>query len=277
MAKQGLPYFPLDTDIFQNPKIKLIEARFEHKGVYIVIRLLAEIYRDKGYYLNYGEDESLLFANSVGMAHSLVNDVVQESIKRGLFDKTLFNKFKILTSREIQNRYTHAVKSAKLKRDPIPIEYAITAFLEHKNILHSESSEHIPKSTEDFEKTSEDFAENPPKRKEKKVKEREETKREIHAHTLESESWLNGMAARHKIPVPRVRELTESIIADFCIDLRIDRYRPIVLVKIIADDFAKKLSDVQIVPAAPSKQSLADKNRQMEQELLARKIKTTGT
>lgn len=108
-TKIGLDYFPLDVDFFEDEKIQFVNARFGIKGEAIVLRILARIYRN-GYYLKFGEDERLLFAKGVGdiSLHSCVNDVVNESVKRGLFSKDIFNKFEVLTSRGIQVRYLEA-------------------------------------------------------------------------------------------------------------------------------------------------------------------------
>ena len=86
----------------------------ELKGIVITIRLLTLIYR-QGYYITWNDDEAFLLAKSVGdnVTASLVSDVVQELVKRGFFNKELFNSFKILTSRGIQERYLEACKRRK--------------------------------------------------------------------------------------------------------------------------------------------------------------------
>lgn len=130
--KIGLDYFPFDVDFFEDEKIQFINARFGIKGEAIVIRIFARIYRN-GYYLRFGEDEQLLFAKGVGdvSLHSCVNDVVQESVKRGLFDKGIFNKFTVLTSKGIQARYLEA-SERRITVDFIA-EYALINVNDYKN------------------------------------------------------------------------------------------------------------------------------------------------
>lgn len=114
--KQGLDYFPFDVDFFEDDKISFVSARFQEKGELIAIKLLCKIYKDNGYYYQWGEDEAVLFAKRVvgdASRHTLVNDVVQELIKRGFFDKSIFDRFKILTSRGIQVRYLQAISERK--------------------------------------------------------------------------------------------------------------------------------------------------------------------
>ena len=110
----GLDYFPLDVDFFQDEKIQFISARFGTKGEAVTMRLLCKLYRE-GYFTAWNEDTALLFARSVGddCPHTLVNDVVYELLKRGFFDKSIFERFGVLTSRGIQKRYLEATSRRK--------------------------------------------------------------------------------------------------------------------------------------------------------------------
>lgn len=112
--KTGIDYFPFDIDFFQDEKVQFISARFGTRGEAITVRLLCKVYRN-GYYYNWDEDTALLFAKSVGdgCSDSCVNDVVYELVKRGFFDKNIFDRFSILTSRGIQRRYLEAGKRRK--------------------------------------------------------------------------------------------------------------------------------------------------------------------
>jgi hypothetical protein len=109
--KQGLEYFSFDVDFFNDEKIQFVSARFGLKGEVVVVRLLCKIYRH-GYYIDWNNDVALLFAKSVGdnCQHTFVNDVVNELLKRGFFDKGIFERFAILTSRGIQRRYFEATE-----------------------------------------------------------------------------------------------------------------------------------------------------------------------
>lgn len=107
-TKQGLEYFPLDVDFFNDEKIEFVSARFGTKGEVISVRLLCKIYRI-GYYTEWNKDESILLAKRAGVPHALVSDIVYELIKRGFFDESIFNRFGILTSKGIQKRYIRAI------------------------------------------------------------------------------------------------------------------------------------------------------------------------
>ena len=48
-TKEGLDYFPLDVDVFEDEKIEAIAGEFGLKGEIAVIKLLCAIYK-KGYF-----------------------------------------------------------------------------------------------------------------------------------------------------------------------------------------------------------------------------------
>lgn len=109
--KTGLDYFPLDIDFFEDEKIQFVSAKFGEIGELIVVKLLCKIYRN-GYYLPWGEDEALLFSNKAGgnVTYELVNDVVNELLKRNFFDEDLLRQYGILTSNGVQKRFMEATK-----------------------------------------------------------------------------------------------------------------------------------------------------------------------
>lgn len=138
--KQGLDYFDLSVDFFDDDKIALMEAKYGIKGTYITLRLLAKLYRF-GFYLQWGDDEAALFARSVGngIQASLAKEVVDELVKRGFFDKAVLDSFHVLTSKGIQTRYFNAIK----RRTPITVDarYLLVdvSKMQNVNIMYAES------------------------------------------------------------------------------------------------------------------------------------------
>lgn len=122
--KEGLSYFPLDVDFFDDEKVAFISARFGVKGDGILARLLCRIYR-QGFALSWDDDVALLFARSVGDIHALglVKEVVGECLKRGFFDEALFKRFGLLSSKGIQKRYTRICIDSKRKNWEIPARF----------------------------------------------------------------------------------------------------------------------------------------------------------
>ena len=118
--KLGLDYFPLDTTIDDN--LELLEAECGLVGFAIIIKLWQKIYAN-GYYIEWSEDNILLFARKLNMEVTAVNSVINVGFKRNLFDKTLHKQYKILTSSGIQKRYFKICTDAKRKNTSIIKEY----------------------------------------------------------------------------------------------------------------------------------------------------------
>lgn len=109
--KVGLSYFPLDTVL--DVKFDLIEAEFGLTGFGVVVKLWQNIYAARGYYIEWTNEVALLFARKIGVGGDVVSEIVNASIKRGIFDKGMFDKYSILTSCGIQKRYETAVGRRK--------------------------------------------------------------------------------------------------------------------------------------------------------------------
>jgi len=107
-VKVGIDYFSHDTDIMQDPKMKLIKAKHGLIGYAIFMRLLEELYREKGYYLQLSEDVNILFCDDNNLDYNVYILVLNDCIERDLFDKNLYKKYTILTSRRIQLNYSTA-------------------------------------------------------------------------------------------------------------------------------------------------------------------------
>jgi|SRR5690554_204468 len=116
-TKTGLDYFPLDVDMDNDDKIALIEAKYGLTGFAIIIKMLMKIY-DNSYFYEWTEKEQLLFSKRVNVDINLLNDVINDCLKWGLFNEKVYKSAQILTSRAIQERYLEA--SSRRKRVEIP-------------------------------------------------------------------------------------------------------------------------------------------------------------
>ena len=108
----GIDYFPLDTDIDQDDKIALVEADFGMKGFGVIVKLLMKIYSE-GYFYNWEEKEQKLFARRVNVDINYLSGIVNACIRWDFFEKDLFVKYCILTSKGIQKRYFEATSRRK--------------------------------------------------------------------------------------------------------------------------------------------------------------------
>lgn len=110
--KEGIDYFPLDVDFFEDEKILAISGEFAIKGEIITLRLLCEIYRN-GYFVEYSELLKNKLARLGGLSGGLVDEVVGKLVKYRFFNEPLFREKNILTSKAIQTRFFEATKRRK--------------------------------------------------------------------------------------------------------------------------------------------------------------------
>ena len=111
--KNGLDYFPLNVDIFEDEKIEAIAGEFGIKGELLVIKLLCAVYR-KGYYVVWDDLLKMQLLKRIpGSSKELLDQVVNRLVAWGMFDKTLFNSDMVLTSVRIQETFKEATKRRK--------------------------------------------------------------------------------------------------------------------------------------------------------------------
>lgn len=118
--KNGLDYFPLDVDFLDDPKIKILKARYGRDGIVFYIYLLCEIYK-QGYYLQVDDDFEYIISDDLKIDQNKAKQVLNFLLSRSLFDNKLFQSDKVLTSAGIQRRYQAMVKARALKT-PITVE-----------------------------------------------------------------------------------------------------------------------------------------------------------
>lgn len=113
--KDGVSYWPFDVDMLDDDKFRLIRGEFGIKGAYIALVILNSVYKDKGYYRKWVDDDCYLMSEGVGNGCNpqLIREVLDGCVRRGLFDESRFQAFGILTSCGIQKRFLHMVKNSR--------------------------------------------------------------------------------------------------------------------------------------------------------------------
>ena len=101
--KVGLDFFSFDTSF--DFDLRLIEAEFGMDGLGVVVKLWQRIYGERGYYIEFDDEVALLFADEIKVGANAVSEIVRAAIRRGIFHRDLYDKYKILTSHGIQKRY----------------------------------------------------------------------------------------------------------------------------------------------------------------------------
>lgn len=102
MGKEAFDFFPLDVHL--SDKMELIEAEFGLTGFAVIVKLWMRIYGSRGYYCEFDEEVALMFSHKTGVGVNAVSEILNAAFKRGIFDRTLYEKYKILTSKGIQER-----------------------------------------------------------------------------------------------------------------------------------------------------------------------------
>lgn len=108
---EGIKYFPKpchNTD----DRIRFIKSEFGLKGYAIVDLLYCKIHGEQGYFCVWNDKVCSMFASEVccNAGKELVNEVVKAAIRENIFDRTMYEKYGILTSLDIQKTFYNVAK-----------------------------------------------------------------------------------------------------------------------------------------------------------------------
>lgn len=149
--KSGIDYYPLDVGFLQDLKIRKIMRACGPQSIAVLISLLGNIYNDEGYYMMWDEDVRFLISDEVGVKESLVQEVIYKAINVNFFSRSLFEKYKILTSIGIQKRYKEI--TSRRRDNSLKKEYSLINDNNNK-VNDSNNSINVDKSTQRKEKES---------------------------------------------------------------------------------------------------------------------------
>ena len=111
IKKQGLDYFPLNTDFIHDRLVRRIMKREGDAALAVLIEAFSYIYAGEGYYVH---ADSLFYEDlSANMYEKTADDVkriIALAAEYGIFDATLFSEHGVLTSVDIQHQYLFSTK-----------------------------------------------------------------------------------------------------------------------------------------------------------------------
>lgn len=111
IKKQGLDYFPVNTDFIHDRLVRRIMKREGDASLSVLIEVLSYIYAGEGYYVS---ADSLFYEDlSSNLYEKNCDDVkriVALAVEYGVFDAALFQKYAILTSADIQRQYLFSTR-----------------------------------------------------------------------------------------------------------------------------------------------------------------------
>ena len=101
--KLGLDYFPTDTDILKNIKIRKLIRKYRELGFVLYLQLLTDIYRNS-YFIELSDEYIFDLADQFHKRDKTILEMIDFMVEVDLFNKNLRNIL-ILTSPSIQKRY----------------------------------------------------------------------------------------------------------------------------------------------------------------------------
>lgn len=114
--KEGLNYFPADTTMFRDIKVRKLLRYRRDGGLTVYMYLLCSIY-GQGYYMEYYDDLAFEIAEQTGLEESLVADVIDCCLTLGLLDRGMYEGCGVLTSAAIQRRYMKICRQCRRSAD----------------------------------------------------------------------------------------------------------------------------------------------------------------
>jgi len=103
--KTGMNYYSVDTDRYQDRRIKRLKKDWGCKGIAVYDYILCETYRVLGCYLEWDDNTAFDVAEYFGLEENTVKEIVRYCGSVGLFNKALLSRG-VITSASIQRRYT---------------------------------------------------------------------------------------------------------------------------------------------------------------------------
>lgn len=121
--KEGMDYFPHDTDAVNDEKIEALRMLYGNDGYAFYFILLERIYRTPNFELDISDAETIqILSRKVGVNEEVFDKILKTSLKRGCFDKELFEEKGVLTSSGIKKRANVVVEKRVKMRDKYSID-----------------------------------------------------------------------------------------------------------------------------------------------------------
>ena len=116
--KKGLRYFPLDTDMLSDRKIRRLFQNYGCEGFSTYMAILCEAYGATGYYIRYTDDFCFDIGFTLNLKEEQVREIIGFCVEIRLFNQELFALQGILTSFGIQSRYREVNKRSISRISP---------------------------------------------------------------------------------------------------------------------------------------------------------------
>jgi hypothetical protein len=192
--KEGLDYFPHDTDASTDEKIEALRSLYGNNGYAFYFILLERIYRTPDFEIDISDAETIqILAKKCGINVEEFNQILSTALKRGCFDKEAYAERGVLTSNGVKKRAMVVVK----KREEMRERYQKT-----KEISDAETRQEMNQETQ-------------PETPQSKVKERKEKERKVEDRKEEDRGVGEGEGNQlSRLSDEHLRGLVETMYAD---------------------------------------------------------------
>jgi len=131
--KKGLDYFCFSTDSFNDLKFKRLRRLCGNDGLLVYIFLISEAYRVEGYFLKVSEELVFDLSERFHLEESEIAHIIETCCHEGLFCESIYSRYQVLTSAEMQERYIEIC--IRLRRTEINIQsdYILTELPESQS------------------------------------------------------------------------------------------------------------------------------------------------
>ena len=130
--KKGLDYFPVDTNILQNKKVRRLKRRAGHVAVVLYLQILCDCYANS-YFVKWNEDYRLELSEQIEIQEDEIEKMVRLMVDLNLFDRAMFENNDVLTSVNMQERYV-AAKSHFMTNNEIDTTYLLISISKKSNV-----------------------------------------------------------------------------------------------------------------------------------------------
>lgn len=116
--KEGLDYFPHDTDSVNDEKIEALRALYGNDGYAFYFILLERIYRTSDQEINVSDAETIqILSKKIGIKEEEFSQILSTALKWGCFDKEKYEKDGVLTSNGIKKRADVVLQKRRQMRE----------------------------------------------------------------------------------------------------------------------------------------------------------------
>lgn len=115
--KEGMDYFPHDTDAVNDEKLEALRMLYGNDGYAFYFIMLERIYRTKDAELDISDAETIqILSRKVSVSLETFHKMLETCFKRDIFDRKLYEQHGVLTSKGIQKRVAPVVEKREKMR-----------------------------------------------------------------------------------------------------------------------------------------------------------------